>query len=171
MCLPRPSRAASRSCCVAVVLLRYDALMISIRYSIGVAFVLLSISACSDDKAARSPESAVPSASTEEPTRCVTTPAPDGRLISVTIDDVVDGFGSLGLRADGGLTPGVVRVEVTGDAANASPLGVTILRDDIPVGAVFGVGAGETCGIDLEVSAGVYRITDGDRNVEFTVEG
>ena len=90
--------------------------------------------------------------------------------MSVTIDDVVDGFGSLGLRAAGGLTPGIVRVEVTGDVANASPLGVTILRDDIPVGTVFGVDAGETCGIDLDVSAGVYRITDGDRNVEFTVE-
>ena len=62
-------------------------------------------------------------------------------------------------------------MEVTGDPANAAPLGVTILRDDTPVGAVFGVDAGETCGIDLEVSAGVYRITDGDRNVEFTVEG
>ena len=141
-----------------------------VRRSIGLALVLLSVTACSDDKAATSPESSVPTASTEEPTRCVTTPAPEGRLVSVTIDDVVDGFGSLRLQADGGLTPGIVRVEVTGDAANASPLGVTILRDDTPVGAVFGVDAGETCGIDLEVSAGVYRITDGDRNVEFTIE-
>ena len=144
--------------------------MTPVRCSIGVALMLLSISACSADKAATSPTSTVPAASTEAPTLCVTTPAPEGRLISVTIDDVVDGYGSLGLQADGGLTPGVVRVEVTGDAANASPLGVTILRDDTPVGTVFGVGAGETCGIDLEVSAGVYRITDGDRNVEFTIE-
>jgi hypothetical protein len=89
--------------------------------------------------------------------------------VSVTIDDVVDGFGSLGLQADGGLTPGIVRVEVIGDPANASPLGVTILRDGIPVATVDGVGAGETCGIDLEVSEGVYHITDGERDVDFTV--
>ncbi len=91
-------------------------------------------------------------------------------MVRVTIDDVVDGFGSLGLRADGGLTPGIVRVEVTGDAANALALGVTILRDGFPVGTVVGVEAGETCGIDLEVSEGVYHVTDGERDVEFTVE-
>ena len=89
--------------------------------------------------------------------------------MSVTIDDVVDGFGSLGLQADGGLTPGIVRVEVTGDPGNASPLGVSILRDGIPVGSVDGVEPGQTCGVDLEVSEGVYHITDGDRDVEFTV--
>jgi hypothetical protein len=100
----------------------------------------------------------------------VTTLAPEGRLVSVTIDDVVDGFGSLGLQADGGLTPGIVRVELTGDANNASPLGVSILRDGVLVGTVVGVSAGETCGIDLEVTAGVYHVTDGDRDVEFTIE-
>lgn len=87
----------------------------------------------------------------------------------VNIDDVVGGFGSLGLRADGGLTPGIVRIEVTGDVENASALGVTILRDGVPVGAVDGVGAGETCGIDIEVSEGTYHVTDGDRDVEFVV--
>ena len=136
---------------------------------VGVALVLLSLAACSDDKAASS-GSNLPTASTEAPTTCVTTPAPEGRLVSVTIDDVVDGFGSLGLQADGGLTPGIVRLEIIGDAGNASPLGVTILRDGVAVGTVVGVAAGETCGIDLAVSAGVYHVTDGDRDVEFTVE-
>ncbi len=133
------------------------------------AVVLLALGACSDGKTA-SNDTTVPPSSTEPPTVCATTPAPEGRLVSVTIDDVVGGFGSLGLQADGGLTPGVVRVEVTGDVDNASPLGVTILRDGDQVATVSGVGAGETCGIDLDVTAGVYHITDGDRDVEFTVE-
>ena len=47
---------------------------------------------------------------------------------------------------------------------------VTILRDGFPVGTVVGVEAGETCGIDLEVSEGVYHVTDGERDVEFTIE-
>ncbi len=136
---------------------------------LGFTVLLLSLAACSADKAA-SPETTVPTSSTEAPTTCVTTPAPEGRVVSVTIDDVVDGFGSLGLRADGGLTPGIVRVEIVGDIGNASALGVTIVRDGSPVATVSGVAAGETCGIDLEVSAGVYHVTDGDRDVEFTIE-
>ncbi len=143
--------------------------MASVSRVLGVGLALLGIAACSDEKAASS-DSTVPTASTEAPTTCVTTPAPEGRLVSVTIDDVVDGFGSLRLQADGGLTHGIVRIEVTGDANNALPLGVTILRDGIAVGAVAGVAAGETCGIDLAVEAGVYHVTDGDRDVEFTVE-
>lgn len=133
--------------------------------SVGFALLLLATVACSDDKAApiTSTTSAVP------PTSCATTPAPDGRLVSVTLDDVVAGFGSLGLRADDGLTPGIVRIELIGDAENASPVGVAILLDSSPVATIDGVGPGETCGIDVEVSEGVYHITDGDRDVEFTV--
>ena len=133
--------------------------------TVGLALLLLAGVACSDDKA----EPAASTTSTVPPTTCVDTPAPEGRLVVVTIDDVVDGFGSLGLRADGGLTPGIVRLEVVGHLENASPLGVSILRDGIPVGTVVGVGPGQTCGIDLEVSEGIYHVTDGDRDVEFTV--
>ncbi|MCE9621775.1 MAG: hypothetical protein K8R99_05460 [Actinomycetia bacterium] len=131
------------------------------------------MAACSDDTSSSSQSTET----TQAPTTtwlpasvCVTTPAPDGRVVSVTIDDVVGGFGSFGLQADGGLTPGIVRVEVTGDINNASPMGVTILRDGSPVATVSGVAAGETCGIDLEVTAGVYHVTNGDSDVEFTVE-
>ena len=138
------------------------------RSAIGVAVLLLSIAACSDAKSAE-PESTEPAVSTAPPTSCATTSAVEGRVVRVNIDDVVGGFGSLGLRADGGLTPGIVRIEVTGDVENASALGVTILRDGVPVGAVDGVGAGETCGIDIEVSEGTYHVTDGDRDVEFVV--
>ena len=89
--------------------------------------------------------------------------------MSVTIDDVVNGYGSLGLQADGDLTPGIVRIEVTGDVENASALGVTILLDAVQVAKVDGVEAGETCGIDIEVGEGTYHVTDGDRDVEFVV--
>lgn len=127
--------------------------------------VMLTVVACSDDSAqSTSTTSTVPA------TECVDTAAPDGRLVRVTIDDIVDGFGSLGLRADGGLTPGVVRLEVIGEPDNAAPLGVTVLLDGVPVATVDGVAPGATCGIDLIVGEGVYHITDGERDVEFTVE-
>ena len=139
--------------------------MSALRTRIALACLLFAGVACADEQA----EQPSPTASTTPPTICATTPAVAGRVVRVTIDDVVDGFGSLGLQADGNLTAGIVRVEVTGDVANATPLGVTILRDGIPVGIVDGVGAGETCGLDLEVSEGAYHVTDGDRDVEFAV--
>ena len=139
--------------------------MIAARTTIALACLLVATVACADEKA----EAPAPTASTAPPTICATTPATEGRVVRVTIDDLVGGFGSLGLQADGNLTPGIVRIEVTGDVANAMPLGVTILRDGFPVGIVDGVGAGETCGLDLEVSEGIYHVTDGDRDVEFAV--
>jgi|CXWL01.1.fsa_nt_gi hypothetical protein len=142
--------------------------MIAWRTNTAVVLLIVATAACSDDKAS-TPEQPAVTVSTAPPTVCATTPATEGRIVRVTIDDLVDGFGSLGLQADSGLTPGIVRVEVTGDAANAMPLGVSILRDGFPVGVVDGVGAGETCGLDLEVSEGTYHITDGERDVEFTV--
>lgn len=144
--------------------------MTPVRRRLALSLILLiAVGACSDDDAGPS-DASEQAASTTPATECATTPAPDGRLVRVTIDDVVDGFGSLGLAADGGLTPGTVRIEVTGDVGNASPLGVSIVRDGVEVATVDGVAAGETCGIDLEVSEGTYHVTDGDRDVEFTVE-
>ena len=147
----------------------YAAAMTPVRRSVAFVVVLVSLAACSDDNTTSS-DLTLPTATTEAPTQCATAPAPEGRLVSVTIDDVVNGYGSLGLQADGNLTPGIVRVEVIGDVENALPLGVTILRDGTPVATVVGVEAGETCGIDLEVTEGVYHVTDGDRDVEFTIE-
>jgi len=144
----------------------YDIAMTAARSTFVCAFLLVLAVACTDEKAEPAPTTPVVTAA---PTICATTPATEGRVVRVTIDDVVGGFGRLGLRADSGLTPGIVRIEVSGDIANAMPLGVTILRDGIPVGVVDGVGAGETCGIDLEVAEGTYRVTDGDLSVEFAV--
>lgn len=123
---------------------------------------------CSDDGGT----SAAPTTTTVVATVCVTTPPPDGRLVHVTLDDVVGGFGSLGARSSSGLTPGSVRVELEADAENATPSSVRILLADVQVASIDGVPAGQTCGIDLQVEAGTYRIVDdaGDHDVEFEVE-
>ncbi|CAN5652275.1 hypothetical protein BH10ACT2_BH10ACT2_02510 [soil metagenome] len=147
----------------------YDAAMVVPGRAVAVTLLLFPLAACSGGKAASS-EPTVPVASTAIPTICATTPEPEGRVVVVIIDDVVNGYGSLSLRADGNLTPGIVRLEVVGDVDNASPLGVSIVRDGFTVGSIDGVAAGETCGIDLQVSEGIYHITDGDRDVEFTIE-
>lgn len=123
--------------------------------------------ACSDDGGS---SSSAPT--TVVATVCVTTPPPDGRLVHVTLDDVVDGFGSLGSRSNSGLTPGIVRVELEADAENAGAASVRILLGEAQVASIDGVPAGQTCGIDLQVDTGTYRIVDdaGDQDVEFEVE-
>lgn len=122
------------------------------------------VAACSDDKKAAPPTTAVP------PTVCVTTPGPEDRLVHVTVDDVVSGFGSMGSRANSGLTPGVVRVELEADVENAGPTSVRIMKAGAEVATIRGVAAGETCGIDLEVGVGTYQILgDADQDVEFEV--
>ena len=126
--------------------------------------VPMFISACTDDKEAAPPTTSVP------PTACVTTPGPEDRLVHVTVDDVVNGFGSMGSRANSDLTPGVVRVELEADVENAGPTSVRIMKDGTEVAAIQGVTAGETCGIDLEVTVGAYQILgDADQDVEFEV--
>jgi hypothetical protein len=108
--------------------------------------------------------------STLAATLCVSTPAPDDRLVHVTLDDVVGGFGSLGSRSSSGLTPGVVRVELEADGENAGPASVRIMKDGAQVATIQGVAAGETCGIDLEVVVGTYQILgEADQDVEFEV--
>lgn len=128
---------------------------------------VVSVAACSDDGGSV----AVPT-TTVAATVCVTTPPADGRLVHVTLDDVVGGFGSLGSRSSSGLTPGTVRVELEADEENATPSTVRILLGDVQVASIDGVPAGQTCGIDLQVEAGTYRIVDdaGDHDVEFEVE-
>ena len=126
--------------------------------------VPMLFAACSDD------DTATTATSTVAPTVCVTTPAPEGRLVHVTVDDVVGGFGSMGSRSNSGLTPGVVRVELEADAENAGPTSVRITKDGADVTTISGVAAGETCGIDLQVEVGLYVILgEGDQDTEFEV--
>ena len=126
--------------------------------------VPMALAACSDDETSTPTTAALPA------TVCVTTPVPEGRLIHVTLDDVVGGFGSLGSRASSGLTPGVVRVELEADAENAGLASVRIIKDGAEVSTIAGVAAGATCGIDLNVTVGTYQIFgDADQDVAFEV--
>ena len=128
--------------------------------------VPLIIAACSDDNAA----SPSPATAALPATVCVTSQPPDGRLVHLTLDDTVDGFGSLGSRANDGLTPGVIRVELEADAENADPAVVRITLDGAPAATIAGVAAGTTCGIDLDATVGTYHVLDDfGHDVEFDV--
>jgi hypothetical protein len=126
--------------------------------------VPMFFAACSDDT------SSSPTTTPLVATVCVATAAPDDRLVHVTLDDIVGGFGSLGSRSSSGLTPGVVRVELEADGENAGPASVRIMKDGAEVATIQGVAAGATCGIDLDVVVGTYQILgEADQDVEFEV--
>lgn len=108
---------------------------------------------CSDDGAS------LPSI-TVAPTQCVTTPVPEGRLVHITVDDTVGGFGGLGSQASGGLTPGTLRIELEADAENATRSSIRVQLNGADVASISGVAAGDTCGIDVEVGLGTYHVLD-----------
>lgn len=147
------------------------------RLLIPIVFLSL-LAACSDDDKSSSDstsESTIDSISSESssvslpPTECATTPGPEGHFVRVNVDDIVGGFGGLASRSDADMKPGVVRIEVTGDPENAEPVNVTVMQGDTELAAINGVAAGETCGIDLDLGAGTYRVVEGDRDVEFVI--
>jgi len=147
------------------------------RFVLPLAFLLV---ACSDGGSSSTTSSAT---AVDDPTTvatddlanlpatdCVTTPPPEHRLVHITLDDMQAGFGSLGSRANDGLTPGVIRVELEADAENAGPVGVLIQKDGQTVATIGGVEPGDTCGIDLDVTEGQYVVFDGTNDVAIVIE-
>ena len=105
-------------------------------------------------------------------TECATAEADANRTVTVKVDDVVDGFGSLGSQTPSGLTPGSVRLAVEADEENEEPVDVTLSLGGETVAEVNGVEAGTTCGIDVDLEAGDYVVTSNrneDQDAEFSV--
>ncbi len=105
-------------------------------------------------------------------TECATAEADASRTVTVKVDDVVDGFGSLGSQTPSGLTPGSVRLAVEADEENEEPVDVTLSLGGETVAEVNGVEAGATCGIDVDLEAGDYVVTSNrneDQDAEFSV--
>lgn len=135
-----------------------------VRRLLLVLVLLPFAAACGDDG-----EGTAQLATTLPPTECATGEFEPGRTVTITVDDVVDGFGGLGTRTPSDLAAGTVRLSVEADAENAAPVSVAITRDGAEVAVIRGVPAGSVCAIDVDLAAGHYVVAAGDRDVEFDV--
>jgi hypothetical protein len=122
--------------------------------------------ACSDDAGTGGGTIA---AVTLPATVCATGDFDAGRTIVVHDDDLVGGFGSFGTRTPSDLAAGTVRISVEADAENAAPANVTVTLDGQPVTAINGVAAGSTCGVDVDLVAGHYELTNGQQSAGFDI--
>lgn len=139
----------------------------------AIAGLLLILAACGDDDTERANEtddtneSAASTVGTAtDPTAKQSAPAAEcesgeadpSRTITISIDDEVGGFGSIGSQAPSGLTPGTVRVVVEADSENADPVTVTLRTGDVAY-EIAEVAPGTECGADLDLGPGEYVVT------------
>lgn len=108
-------------------------------------------------------------AATGPPTECLADSGEDSTTIQITVDDPRDGFGSVGSRAPSGLTAGTHRVDLVSDEENSEPIDVPLYLDDDEVFKFVAVAPGTTCGVELELAAGTYRVQLGESDAEFTI--
>ena len=92
-------------------------------------------------------------------TTCAAGDADSGRTVTVRVDDLVGGFGSLGSQTPSGLTAGPVRIAVDADYENEGPVEVVVTGPDGAAATVTGVEAGATCAVDVELAVGDYVVT------------
>jgi hypothetical protein len=103
------------------------------------------------------------------PTECLADASEDSGTLRFTIDDPRDGFGSVGSRTPSGLTAGTHRVDLVADEENSGPIDVPLYLDDAEVFRFVAIAPGTTCGVELDLEAGDYRVQFGDSETEFTV--
>jgi hypothetical protein len=108
-------------------------------------------------------------ASTLPPTACASGTFESGRTITISVDDVVDGFGGLSSRTPSDLAAGTVRLSIEADSENEQPVTVTLSRDGSEITVVRGVPAGAVCAVDVDLQPGHYVAAEGDRDVEFDI--
>lgn len=97
-----------------------------------------------------------------EPSPASSCVAPVGEpMVTVTVDDLVGGFGSFGTRSRSPHA-GTVDIVVEAKKDNTRPTTVIIHRASAAgaeVGRVAGVAAGQSCAISLQLEAGKYVVT------------
>ena len=131
-----------------------------------VILAAVSIAACSDDSQKAGTPPTTPSAPATE---CAAGSSDPGRTVTVTVDDLVGGFGGMGTQTPSDLEAGPIRISVEADADNESPIDVTMSLNGSDVTVIRGVAAGTTCGVDLVVEPGHYELTDGTQHGKFDV--
>ena len=144
---------------------------------IATSAVLAWLGGCSSDGTATSTSPAATTASTAAagqndgavPTVCAAGAA-GGPTVTIDVDDDSDGFGRFGLRTPSPLPAGTIRLEVNSVEANTDPVSVTVANAGATVFEFVEVGSGVLCAADLELAAGDYTVTFGDKTKTFTVE-
>ncbi|MGI9053807.1 MAG: hypothetical protein ACR2HQ_14380 [Ilumatobacteraceae bacterium] len=136
----------------------------------------LWVAACGSDEGSDGDAKGAPTASVEttagdsaEPTECLPAGGDMSTTIKLTVDDPRDGFGSVGSRTPSDLPAGTILVELESSAENTEPLDVPLLMGDAEVFRFVAVEPGTTCGVQLDLAAGSYRVVVGENDAEFAI--
>ena len=86
------------------------------------------------------------------------------------MDDDRDGLGSVGTRTPSNLAAGTIHVDLESSEDNEDPIDVPIYQGDREVFRFVGVEPGVICGVELELTAGTYRVSFGQNDAEFTID-
>ena len=90
--------------------------------------------------------------------------------MTIDVDDASDGFGRFGLKTPSPLPAGTIRLMVNAVDDNPDPVDVTVGSADATVFEFVQVDPGVLCAADLELAAGDYTVTFGDKTKTFTVD-
>lgn len=137
---------------------------------------LVWLGGCSSDETTASKNPAVttvvPAGQNNDavPTVCEAQEADDRPTVTIDVDDASDGFGRFGLKTPSPLHPGTIRLVVNAVADNPDPVSVTVASAGTTVFEFVQVDSGVLCAADLELAAGDYTVTFGDKAKTFTVE-
>jgi len=148
------------------------------RSPLVVAATLVSLSllgACSSDDSTEStgPEATAASTTIADedaaPTACVTGDAGDRPTVTIDVDDDSDGFGRFGLKTPSALPAGPVRLVVNAVEDNPDPVDLSVSGGGASVFDFVQVAPGSLCGADIDLVAGDYTVTFGEKTKTFTV--
>ena len=133
------------------------------------------LAGCSSDDSTVSTNPEVTTASTdaandEAPTVCATAAAGDQPTVTIDVDDESDGLGRFGLKTPSPLPAGMIRLAVNAVEDNQDPVDVAVTSDGASVFEFAQVSPGVLCGADVELAAGEYTVTFGDKTKTFTVD-
>lgn len=104
------------------------------------------------------------------PTVCEADEVDDRPTVTIDVDDDSDGFGRFGLRTPSPLQAGTIRLVVNAVEDNADPVSVTVASVGATVFEFVEVESGVLCAADLDLAAGDYTVTFGDKTKTFTVD-
>lgn len=136
---------------------------------VATLFTVTCAAACGSDGETTDEGSQDAPTTTLEPTECLPGEGDMSTTIKISVDDPGDGAGFVASRTPSDLLAGKIRVELESDKANTDPVDVPLLLGSEEVFRFVAVEPGTTCGVQLQLAAGDYRVVVGDSDAEFTI--